>query len=65
MAKLLILIENQNVVAEYIGNDIFDLAPNRARGSKVAANLYVESPYHSYASVICRQRAQRKHPSGR
>jgi hypothetical protein len=65
MAKLLILIENQNVVAEYVGNDVFDLAPKSVRGSNAAANLYVESPYHSYASMICLQRAQRETRHGK
>ena len=57
MANLLILINGSIFDTEYVGKDIFASAPTRASGSLTTANLYVESPYHTYASVICRQRA--------
>ena len=47
------------LVAEYIGKDIFICIHQRAIKTLKTANLYVESPYHTYASVICQQRAQR------
>ncbi len=57
MTNLLILINGSKFVTEYVGKDIFESAPTRVIGSLTTANLYVESPYHTYASVICRQRA--------
>lgn len=57
MTNLLILINGSKFVTEYVGKDIFESTPTRVIGSLTTANLYVESPYHTYASVICRQRA--------
>lgn len=65
MTNLLILTNGSRFVTEYIGKDIFASAPTRAIGSLTAANLYVESPYHTYASVICRQRAHWQRLNGR
>ena len=65
MANLLILINGSKFVTGYIGKDIFESAPKRAIGSLTAANLYVESPYHTYASVICRQRVHWQRMNGR
>ena len=65
MTSLLILINGSKFVTEYIGKDIFESAPKRAKSSLTAANLYVESPYHTYASVICRQRAHWQRLNGR
>ena len=65
MANLLILINGSNFVTEYVGKDIFASAPTRVAGSLTTANLYVESPYHTYASVICRQRAHRQGMAGK
>ena len=66
MANLLILIERSNFVAEYIGKDIFESAPQRAMsGSLTAANLYVESPYQTCVSVIVNSRQSRHSMYGR
>ena len=48
MAKLLILLQRSNLVAEYIGKNIFERAPQRAKiGSLTAADIFVESPYQA------------------
>ena len=65
MANLLILIDGSNFVTEYVGKDIFASASTRVTGSLTTANLYVESPYHTYASVICRQRVHRLRMEGK
>lgn len=44
MAKLLILINGANLVAEYVGKNGFESAPKRAAGSLTEADLYVNSP---------------------
>ncbi len=65
MANLLILISGSNFVTECASKGIFASAPQRAKCSKAAANLYIESPYHTYASVICCQRAHRATVNGK
>lgn len=65
MINLLILIQGSKFVTEYVGKNVFESAPTRAIGSLTTANLYVESPYHTYASVICQQRAQWQRLNGR
>ena len=57
MAKLLILLQRSNIVAEYIGKNIFERAPQRAKiGSLTAADIFVESPYQACVSVIVNSR---------
>ena len=65
MTNLLILIERLKFVKEYIRKDIFASAHTREKNSLITANLYVESPYHTYASVICRQRVHWQRMNGR
>ena len=65
MTNLLILISRSNFVTECARKGIFASAPQRAKYSRDAANLYIESPYHTYASVICRQRAHRAAVNGK
>ena len=66
MAKLLILIERSNFVAEYVGKDIFESAPARAMaGSLTAADIFVESPYQTCVSVIVNSRQSRHSMYGR
>lgn len=66
MTKLLILIERSNVVAEYVGKDIFESAPKRAMaGSLTAADIFVESPYQTCVSVIVNSRQSRHSMYGR
>ena len=56
MAKLLILLERSNLVAEYIGKDMLESAPARVKGSLTAADIFVESPYRNHVSVIVNSR---------
>ena len=66
MTKLLILIERSNVVAEYVGKDIFESAPKRVMaGSLTAADIFVESPYQTCVSVIVNSRQSRHSMYGR
>ena len=59
MEKILFLIQGIASVCKYIGEDIFLRTNRGAANALKIANLYVESPYHTYESVICLQRAQR------
>ena len=65
MAKLLILLERSNLVAEYIGKDMLESAPARAKGSLTAADIFVESPYQTCVSVIVNSRQSRHSMYGR
>ena len=60
MAKLLILISRSNLVAEYIGKDVFERATQRATGSLSNADIFVESPYLSCVRVIVNSRQSRR-----
>lgn len=57
MTRLLISTEELNRKTEYVLRDVFNSVLIRIIGSLNVTNLYVESPFHTYASVICRQRA--------
>ena len=56
MVKLQILFERSNLVAEYVGQNIFESAPVRAASSLTIADLYVNSPNHPCVSVIVNSR---------
>lgn len=45
-------------VVRYIAEDILGQSKQKAKEAFKTANLFVESPYHSYASIICWQRIQ-------
>ena len=45
-------------VVEYIAGDILGQSKQKAKDALKTSNLFVESPYHSYASIICWQRIQ-------
>ena len=65
MTNLLILINRSNFVAEYVGKDILESAPARAKGSLTAADIFVESPYQTCVSVIVNSRQSRHSMYGR
>lgn len=56
MLKLLFLINRANLVAEYVGQNVFESAPKRAAGSLTETDLYVNSPNQPCVSMIVNSR---------